>query len=837
MKRKAPFRRRGAAEAEADRGVEWVGGRRVMPAYVTGKDEGDEPYRPEMVLWFELPDGFIVSTVLDHPERRTPFAHTLRDAMAKPLIGPPRRPDRIRVADPALADELAEVVSDIEIDVAPTPELDALVEEFVRYDDDDDGPELGFYLDDARLDPTLLANVFRAAATLFRAAPWKHASDEPIRMDVPSLGIEGACVSILGALGDVFGVTLFRSLTAFESFLAAAAAHRDDPDAPIHLGTSVLTLTFERGADFSPAHRRRVLERGWEIAGPNAYPEIQHREHDGVNRPISEQDLRTLKACAESLAIFTARNASYFSGKSSAPVSESIVGADGITVRLTAPYDAPASFEPPKPLASATPRSAQEPAAAPGPHVPRNAPCPCGSGKKYKLCHLPHDEASRRSQPADEPTEPKRWSMPRDSEIRAGLSPGAALHALDAELSLSILRFARERFPAESRELVAAWADDPVDGQLLAPLSLHHTPIGGEPVASQFLTERAAQLTSTEQAWLEAQRAAWLSVWEVRDVRPGKGLTVKDLLTEEIREVAEVSGSKGLSKREAVLGRVVVCERTAVFAGLHPRPLTPGYAAWVVDEARRRLRRKTAVPVARLRDDRFVQHLVELWEEAVEDMLEGASQPPRLSNTDGDDLLLTVDHFEVDPAFRREVLERIATLEEAEPVDREEGADVIRFVRHGRIGSSPLDSTLIGRVWAREGKLRIETNSVRRADRLRARVEAGCGEQIRFRTREHTDPTAPPVMERAKRAAGPPREVPPEADAVIRAFKEHHYADWADVPLPGLAGRTPREAVRSTAGRREVDLMLKDMERSESRQPEAQRYDIGLLRKQLGLRD
>jgi preprotein translocase subunit SecA len=39
------------------------------------------------------------------------------------------------------------------------------------------------------------------------------------------------------------------------------------------------------------------------------------------------------------------------------------------------------------------------PAAAPGGSRPadkvgRNDPCPCGSGKKYKKCHLPVDEGS-----------------------------------------------------------------------------------------------------------------------------------------------------------------------------------------------------------------------------------------------------------------------------------------------------------------------------------------------------------------------------------------------------------------------------------------------------------
>ncbi len=38
------------------------------------------------------------------------------------------------------------------------------------------------------------------------------------------------------------------------------------------------------------------------------------------------------------------------------------------------------------------------------PPPPRNAPCPCGSGLKYKKCHLPKDEAG-------EPCDNSFWEM------------------------------------------------------------------------------------------------------------------------------------------------------------------------------------------------------------------------------------------------------------------------------------------------------------------------------------------------------------------------------------------------------------------------------------------
>ena len=48
----------------------------------------------------------------------------------------------------------------------------------------------------------------------------------------------------------------------------------------------------------------------------------------------------------------------------------------------------PASTQPQYPSASAS-------AAALGPKLSRNAPCWCGSGKRYKRCHMPADETTR----------------------------------------------------------------------------------------------------------------------------------------------------------------------------------------------------------------------------------------------------------------------------------------------------------------------------------------------------------------------------------------------------------------------------------------------------------
>ena len=75
----------------------------------------------------------------------------------------------------------------------------------------------------------------------------------------------------------------------------------------------------------------------------------------------------------------------------------------------------------------------------------------------------------------------------------------------------------------------------------------------------------------------------------------------------------------------------------------------------------------------------------------------------------------------------------------------------------------------------------------------------------------------------------------PEHDALIREVKEQHYAKWLDDRLPALDGKTPREAARTKRGRERLEAIIVQMEVMEADVPEAVRYDIGTLRRELGM--
>ena len=55
------------------------------------------------------------------------------------------------------------------------------------------------------------------------------------------------------------------------------------------------------------------------------------------------------------------------------------------------------------------------------------------------------------------------------------------------------------------------------------------------------------------------------------------------------------------------------------------------------------------------------------------------------------------------------------------------------------------------------------------------------------------------------KASPPQAEIPPEvARAVVHAQMDRHYRETLDQPIPALKGKTPRQAVKTAAGRKLV---------------------------------
>jgi len=406
------------------------------------------------------------------------------------------------------------------------------------------------------------------------------------------------------------------------------------------------------------------------------------------------------------------------------------------------------------------------------------------------------------------------------------------VHERDGELVERLATWGLRRFGEAAFGFAEDFDDVEAEASLAWPWSVYGRRIEGRAIVAWYLDLEQGRLPIDERRWLEAQRDAWLSVWEVRDIEPGVSLLLEDLLTGETRRILEVQGSRALHPRAALLARIVDFDDCSYMCGNHPYPLPPRAAFTVVERTRARLRRRRQVPLDRMRDDATGRALIRYWEDALDELAVAAETPVELTNTDGDPLLLTTDRFAIAAGDRAAVETGLADAGgEAREIEGElpfwtflgppdpTRPDEPRL----ELGRASIDGTLLA----------LETNSRNRADALRARVEAACGPLIRHRTRVHTDP----LSERARvdGPAPPPEPIPPEIQHALREHKRRHYAAWVDDSLPALDGETPRNAVRTAAGRRAVEVMLKEIEILEADVEPGARFDVGELRRALGL--
>lgn len=366
-------------------------------------------------------------------------------------------------------------------------------------------------------------------------------------------------------------------------------------------------------------------------------------------------------------------------------------------------------------------------AAAESPELGRNQPCWCGSGRKYKHCHL--------GKPAAVPL-PERvgWLYHKAIaylERRGGAAPAAM------ELAASVL--------AGDTEAVEEVVSDP----LVVDVVLHE---GGW--LAQFLADRGPLLPPDEAmlaaSWLLVER----TVHEVLQVRPGAGLTVRDMRTGDRIDVAERTASRTATGGELLCARVVPDGVGHQFVG----------AVFTVPPGRER-------DLLALLDGRDGLGLL-AW-------MAAASAPPVITSTDGDPLVACTAVLQVPPAAATMLDERY------EPND----------TGWASVGAGGL---LLGALELDGVELTVRTLTEARMDQLIADLAAELpGSSLVFEDRRE-----PPADDQV-------RADPIHLDARdVEELQDRFERRWCDEEVPALDGLTPRAAVADPTRRADVVRLI-----------------------------
>ncbi len=421
------------------------------------------------------------------------------------------------------------------------------------------------------------------------------------------------------------------------------------------------------------------------------------------------------------------------------------------------------------------------------------------------------------------------------------------MKALDRTLIERLVRFSKIRLgPDWLQPALDAYTgsdEEPIDDtelQLAIPWAIFDYPLPqhGVSLARLYAKEKPSRLSPDLQELLDAQLAAWLSIWEVRRIERGIGAQVVDLLTHEERFVHEIMGTSNLDVRSALLGRVVDSGGISFFSGTHPQPLPPRDADVVARDMKKicRVRTRPVHPLILQRPDVQLE-MIDDWRGITS--LRRNAPPPTLTNTDGDLLSPTTDHFDILTPHRSLLLTSLASFPGAqEPEQESKGHEVSIVITKQGNAKTKWDNTIIGRIVIAGTRMRVESNSVRRAESLRASVVSHLGGLVKHRLRDETSQDELfRLVESMPSREGEARVPPPtdEMTAIIRAYKERHMSAWPDMEIPALDGLTPREAAKRPGSRAKLEVLLREMEMHETRLPEDERFDLRGLRDTLGM--
>jgi len=426
------------------------------------------------------------------------------------------------------------------------------------------------------------------------------------------------------------------------------------------------------------------------------------------------------------------------------------------------------------------------------PSARRNDPCPCGSGRKYKHCHLGVNEV-----PLDARLtwlyRKVNWWLER--RHRPEVDSMAWLRARNSAMSPSQL--------LETDPLIA-------DSVLTE---------GGR--FDEWLAERGALLPSDE-ALLAGQWALVdRSVFEVAEVRLDEGMTVRDVRTGDVVEVQERLGTHDIKVGWYLLAR--------------PLPTGTG--------ARQFFGGITIVPDSML--DRFIELLDDEPTAAQLLLLVAeAEAPSTLANRDGHATVFCETTWTVP-----DIETATAALDSAfEPGDDGGRWTWLQDGEDDAIVTMPGGRTVLGTLAVEGERLTASTNSVERAEAVTQLVEsllpgAALVEDLRSDFDEIRNDQAYErhvFGEDDEPPAGliDPTEAPPELQAMLRKQMDLYEEQWVDESIPALGGATPREALDDPTRRDDLFRLLDRMEEMDTRQSPEQRA-LGMrtsrLRELLGL--
>jgi hypothetical protein len=449
--------------------------------------------------------------------------------------------------------------------------------------------------------------------------------------------------------------------------------------------------------------------------------------------------------------------------------------------------------------------------------ISRNAPCSCGSGRKYKRCCLADEERAVRDARFDD-------------------AVGRRIQDWSSQLLGDEITTALEEFVGPERTM------DDDDIQIFATWFHNDRELAGDGTPAERYAARP-ELPADEREAASRIATARLGLYRVLAVESGRSLTLEELVGGSRVEVRSPHVSGDAVRWDILLGRVMEGEPPSLWGPT--RFFEPCEEA----ELRAELARLAGSPL----DDLDEQALAMTFRRHALEMMRflplSRSAEPSFFTLEGDPLAFASAIWTLhDIAAAVERMRDLGGLLPDDPLELDITASRASLVLQRPplppgalvLESSPvgaLDTISITTLRLEGDELHAEAMSEQRLEQTLEIVAADFGELVELRSREVTS------VDEALAARGMGgRSIPPRADRweqrLAGDFVNERMRRWIDEPHQLLDGRTPREAVAG-ADRAEVVRLLRQIENGAER---ARRrgepgVDVARLRDELGLSD
>lgn len=440
----------------------------------------------------------------------------------------------------------------------------------------------------------------------------------------------------------------------------------------------------------------------------------------------------------------------------------------------------------------------------------RNDPCPCGSGKKYKKCCL------------------------SGAYTEIGKEESAK-----GQIVQDLLKFYRKNYAHTLEDAHSLFWDDFIPEKYLDDKTIGLADINlWEWIVYDYIIDEANDKTLIDlylenkklislddRKVLTMMKNSVISLYEVQEVFPEKGLLLKDLLIGGEYDVREKLATRSLKKWDIFAARLLHVDGKYIMSGaVYPYHL-----------------RLKEIMLADIHEE-YEVYRNEYPDAAMDDFLKKSSDmfnfywydviqnppPLKLHTTSGEPMLFSKAVFEIKD--RDSTIKGLSKIKGFEK-DKE---GFVWYDKRNKEGSA----TILGNIDIKDDRLILECNSKERLDKGKKLILDALLGSIVHKADTFQDPLEAMKSYKENLPEKPKSELPFEVQQQFYAqFMQKHYEKWLHDKIPALNGKTPMQAIKTEEGRRKVVELLKLFENGEERKKQEGEpyYDLSWMWERLGL--